>query len=435
MYLLRVKVPDFRVLKGIDLTFEKDFVPPIFPLGSLNGGGKSTLLQLIFILLHCGGDRSKHQFIQNLLCRYFPHLNPEEGPKTLAQFWVYDGQKTYTLEFFVYRNSALKSLLKPQHLNPAFLPLYYFSGLAWLGMPEDNLNAIAQQIKTYLDTNHYAYITDYQLDLKGYGAMVPGWQSMEASGNQSPKSLPGELREGVLFCKIDGLTSQETLEFLARLSPHIFLAAPSTQVFLFSSLAHRKRLFQLHQGYPDFSQDMSQEIGQDYGFNPQNLDHFFPYHFLSMNFLMGLFQKARDQDFAYALQQHGTYGEESHVKRLFEDLSEIVDPGVMVRVNPELTEAIFEVEENDRFIRLQPEDLSHGELKRLSIFLWLKYYNLQNAIVLMDEPEIAFHPDWQYQIVQDLLDWSPQNQYILATHSYEICQALTPAHVKEIDLK
>ena len=51
MHLQRVQVPDFRVLKDIDITFEKDFFPRIFPLGSLNGGGKSTLLQLIFILL------------------------------------------------------------------------------------------------------------------------------------------------------------------------------------------------------------------------------------------------------------------------------------------------------------------------------------------------------------------------------------------------
>lgn len=49
MKLLRVQVPEFRVLKNVDITFEKEFIPNIFPLGSLNGGGKSTLLQLIFV--------------------------------------------------------------------------------------------------------------------------------------------------------------------------------------------------------------------------------------------------------------------------------------------------------------------------------------------------------------------------------------------------
>jgi len=70
MHLQRVQVPDFRVLKDIDITFEKDFFPRIFPLGSLNGSGKSTLLQLIFVLLHCSADPEKHKFIQNLLERF-----------------------------------------------------------------------------------------------------------------------------------------------------------------------------------------------------------------------------------------------------------------------------------------------------------------------------------------------------------------------------
>jgi predicted ATP-binding protein involved in virulence len=90
---------------------------------------------------------------------------------------------------------------------------------------------------------------------------------------------------------------------------------------------------------------------------------------------------------------------------------------------------------NGETIELYPEDLSHGELKRLSIYIWLKSRNIEDAIVLMDEVEIAFHPDWQYQIISDLKEWAPSNQYILATHSYALCEALTPAHVKEIEPK
>jgi hypothetical protein len=67
MHLKRVIVPDFRVLKDIDITFEPDLVPRIFPLGSLNGGGKSTLLQLIFTLLHCTGNPDRIPYLQNML--------------------------------------------------------------------------------------------------------------------------------------------------------------------------------------------------------------------------------------------------------------------------------------------------------------------------------------------------------------------------------
>jgi predicted ATPase len=81
---------------------------------------------------------------------------------------------------------------------------------------------------------------------------------------------------------------------------------------------------------------------------------------------------------------------------------------------------------------IELEDLSHGELKRSSICAWIASKKLEFAIILMDEIETALHPDWQYQIVNDLVDWGPMNQYILATHSYELCQAVTPAHVKEL---
>ena len=67
MRLQRVQVPEFRVLKDVDITFEKDFVPNIFPIGSQNGGGKSTLLQLIFILLHCSINPERHVFLRNML--------------------------------------------------------------------------------------------------------------------------------------------------------------------------------------------------------------------------------------------------------------------------------------------------------------------------------------------------------------------------------
>ncbi len=67
MHLQRIQIPDFRVLKDIDITFEKEFLPRIFPLGSQNGGGKSTLLQLIFVLLHCSFEPNRLTFVKNLL--------------------------------------------------------------------------------------------------------------------------------------------------------------------------------------------------------------------------------------------------------------------------------------------------------------------------------------------------------------------------------
>lgn len=67
MHLSRVRVPNFRVLKDVDITFEDYFSPRFFPLASINGGGKSTLLQLIFILLHCSPSKKDLDFVKNIL--------------------------------------------------------------------------------------------------------------------------------------------------------------------------------------------------------------------------------------------------------------------------------------------------------------------------------------------------------------------------------
>jgi AAA15 family ATPase/GTPase len=62
-----------------------------------------------------------------------------------------------------------------------------------------------------------------------------------------------------------------------------------------------------------------------------------------------------------------------------------------------------------------------------------QYSNFTPGVVLMDDLDANLHPDWQYQIIRDLQNWAPQHQYIITTHSYDMCEALTPAHVKEIN--
>jgi len=105
MHLLRIQIPDFRVLKDVDITFEKEFSPRIFPLGSQNGGGKSTLLQLIFVLLHCPGAPERLPFLRNMLRGFKPSEN--ESKKVLATIDIWDGEEEVRMEFFSCRDSYL----------------------------------------------------------------------------------------------------------------------------------------------------------------------------------------------------------------------------------------------------------------------------------------------------------------------------------------
>ncbi|MDM3853361.1 MAG: ATP-binding protein, partial [Aphanizomenon gracile PMC649.10] len=115
MHIQRIQVPDFRALKNVDITFEKEFTPRIFPFGSQNGGGKSTLLQLIFVLLHCAGNPDRVEFIQNLL--YGFHVNDESGKRKLAIIDIWDGNKTVTLDFFICSESYIVNLLNQDDLH------------------------------------------------------------------------------------------------------------------------------------------------------------------------------------------------------------------------------------------------------------------------------------------------------------------------------
>src|ERR671933_156133 len=117
MHLQRIQVPDFRCLKNVDTSFEKEFVPRVFPLGSQNGGGKSTLLQLIFVLLHCCVDPERVTFLRNILHGFKIDDNAEK--RVLAIIDIWDGEKIVQLEFFSYRDSYIGELMTSSYKNEA----------------------------------------------------------------------------------------------------------------------------------------------------------------------------------------------------------------------------------------------------------------------------------------------------------------------------
>ena len=366
MHLLRVQVPDFRGLKDIDITFEKDFFPKIFPLGSQNGGGKSTLLQLIFVLLHCSVDDEQKPFLVNLLQGF--KIYDGEDKRVLAIIDIWERGKIFKLEFYSRKKSDVLEELFDEDIK--------------------SKNII---------------ICDYS-------------NAKQFNKNQDPNKE--------LICHFNDLTKDETKSLLKKISNKIFLAAPSTQVFLFLSPDSRKQLFS-NSSNRDKNYYGILESAKD------KLPGLFTYDFLAVKLLIKSFLDARDRDFKEAIKT-GHYG--NSYQALIKELNLLL-ANKRINLNEDFAGVNFKLDNNGETRELYPEDLSHGELKRLSIYMWLKSRYIEDAIVLMDEIEIAFHPDWQYQIISDLQEWTPSNQYILATHSYALCEALTPAHVKEIEPK
>lgn len=483
MHIQRIQVPDFRALKNVDITFEKEFTPRIFPLGSLNGGGKSTLLQLIFVLLHCSGNPDRVEFIQNLLHDF--HVNDESGKRTLAIIDIWDGSKTISLDFFVCNESYIVDVLK-EHNQQQYqddeiteIVRFYFSEGEFSNKKIDILEKEKSRLEEYLqeidetydknDKEHLHYLLNritremglkYKMNISS-SRVIPNSQIskfieiLKIEINKIDLNITREGEKKDLFdsyftildhslkdnhsayicdfvttksnkqpllVKMNGIDTEED-NLLKTISDKIFLTAHISQIFLFLQPDNRKSLFKKQENnQTNYYQQIKTANSK--------LPGFFTYDFLAIDILIEAFKKARDEDFKQAVEQGGSYG--NNYVKLLAELNNLLS-NKKTNVQPDLSGINFRIHGDET--ELYPEDLSHGELKRLCIYMWLKYNNIKDAIVLMDELEISFHPDWQYQIVRDLEEWGATNQYILATHSYEICQAVTPAHVKELEPK
>ncbi|HLP90620.1 MAG TPA: AAA family ATPase [Nostocaceae cyanobacterium] len=488
MKLTRVQVPDFRVLKNIDIEFEKEFFPSIFPLGSQNGGGKSTLLQLIFTLLHCSVNPERQEYLQNLLQGF--QVPEDATERELATLHIWDDKKEIILEFLAVHDNFIKNLLEPQiKYHEKLMNLSIFKKLNEIQIKVDDValkisiveDAIIE-INTYMDIENETVkirqlqsvsdklyhvgvntaltiqdIMRYKKEVeeklavlkinydeldKEYVTLRTASSRIEdylkknsltyicnyfsnSSTNLDYESNNAKFYEKFLVCKTIGtLSPQGLFNLLKKLSNKIFLAAPVGQVFLFTSQKSKNLLFQQN-SYADYYFSLK-TVKSD-------LPGLFTYEFVSVDLLIQAFKTARDKDFIEAIETEGQYGK--HYPTLLNDLNLFLG-NKKLNISKDFSKVTFKLNRENVDIEINPEDLSHGEMKKLSIYMWIKYGNIpEGSIVLMDEVEIALHPDWQYQIILDLEEWSPNNQYILATHSYELCQPLTPAHVKSLDPK
>lgn len=66
---------------------------------------------------------------------------------------------------------------------------------------------------------------------------------------------------------------------------------------------------------------------------------------------------------------------------------------------------------------LSPYQLSAGEKQMLVILLTVLIQDEKPCVLLMDEPEISLHIEWQKKLINLIRDINPRVQIILATHS------------------
>ncbi len=458
MRLQRVQIPNFRVLKDIDITFEEYHTPQIFPLASQNGGGKSTFLQLIFTLLNFYGNNDS-KYIKNFLNNSgIENFTPNS---TLAKITLCDEGSFNQIEFEFYSNITFYDKFLTElssNQNEYQVNIFKEGGIEEYvihielmrlrvrearenvdiyKLEEDKLKEklqmeitvcsqlsdskeLSNMLQLKASTNSkLIHLMERVRDFKNeyYTLKYQLSQSeqflLEVNSIIDSKMIKIAYHENslMLICKANKILESN------KISKQFFMAAPSSQIFLFLSSPDLSSLFEESNSYYKILNDLQLAIS-----------NLFLYEFSIVKTLSSAFKKAFDNDKLKAIKSSGKYGDEfelllNELKSFFGDKS--IEP------SEDLSRIIIKRHE----VELTPADLSHGELRRLSIYAWLKIKKIKNSIILVDEIEVGLHPDWQYQIVRDLEVWEPSNQYILATHSYDICSALSPAHVKEIEPK
>jgi len=453
--LKQVKIINYKVFENTVIDFEKSDFPNVFSITSKNGGGKSTLLQFIFILLHCLMDEDKKQYIQNLL-KAFPKVTNNID---LVKFIIeHDGQ-IYKLDF-----SIIQSKSKDKNFN-LYLDvkdtkikitkyqnnINKFREVLELKQELEEKNRITPVIKRTIGFLHKHISSQQEEDLwhkiiagsddiEGYKKLV----NLIISKNILSENTLNELEEiytdvqtklknfedelkAFNFKYITHLIEHENVllletkmpkELLTLLSNKIFLTAPNSQIFLFLSDDEKHNIFS------DFSNEKDDYDNHPYHDNisyydsikraKRRLGGFFTYDFASTELILKSFKKASEDDLKEK-RKTGQYG--SKYDELTEELRDFLD-GKEISENEDGNKVIFKSKNNKQ--ELAPEDLSHGELKKLGIYIWLKYIVEENSIVLMDEVDIALHPKWQYELIKDLVTWSKDSQFLLATHSPQI---------------
>jgi predicted ATPase len=444
MKLLKVHVHNYRHLKDVSLTFEPDLYPQVFAIGSENGGGKSTLLQLIFTFLHCTPHSKLHKFAINAIQHMKSTLEYwEEKIHQIIDIDLLDKDgKTISISYLLYPVSSQE----PE--NPENLSIYDAIHLLFKAELLKKQIISLQLKKKTLESNLKGFVVsniedrnrkqELQASLKPIREELSILQEMlgDIPINEYNQILLKEDLELLLFlklpsfdqvsnyclcCKLKSNSSLNGNDILTNLSKHILLAGQTTQPYIFLSNDSIGDMFNSDKSYEQTLENARLEIGNLYNFNA-----------FAIYEIIDAFKTAIEED-TKSMIKNGFYG--SNFSELTKELKLLLGGNKEIIPSTELDGLIVRYYvDNENYKELSLGELSHGELKRVCLYSWIRHTKATQSIVLIDEIENGLHPDWQYQIVKDLQEWG-DNQYILATHSFYLCEALTPRHVKELSPK
>ncbi|MBI9030685.1 AAA family ATPase [bacterium] len=460
MFLKRVEIDKFRNFQNAEIEFSENKFSKVYSIASINGGGKSTLLQFIYIMLSCFRDKKLHKYIINLL---ETENYPEDYQNRIARF-VLIGKQEIDLEYMVlpaendlFNCTILKELelLEGQHkkhqesLQHSANFLRFYKKLQQSDQVTEELRSLAlaftpkvvfPKSKDY-DVYNRVKQSEKLKDFQAFAEYIKNRENYIVEDNSAEmearkKELTQAMKKQKEQLKAEGfnyittfadskllllLKSNVDNDILDKISHLTYLNGPDTQIYLFMSKEDKQTLLNNTSTTHYFDYDkFGNEIYVANNYNDRirkvkkDLKNYYTYDFVSKKIIIKACKKAFEMDNKEKLRTN-KFG--VHYDAFIKDLNTFFDDKRIV-ISDEMSDVKFYLTSEEK--ELNPEDLSHGELKRLSIFIWLKYLIEEDSLVLMDEIDIALHPKWLYHISKDLDKWANHNQIILATHSPQI---------------
>ncbi|EPD9151321.1 AAA family ATPase [Vibrio parahaemolyticus] len=452
MYLHKANIIQFRnfVEAELDLTPTSS---QCFALASPNGGGKSTLLQFIFILLHCFKNKDKHEYIKNLFSseKYLKETKIAEfnleikGEKHFLHFQAlpidYAGLDLSIFEDYEnvdmhlnslesnseYDISELMNIKESIDLKRRIDPIlqrritslrrYTRTGeersLHMRSIEERDPSAALSLIERLLERAH-----DYREQLQDVKNIK---DNLHFKLNETIKQL-SDLNKSFILDLGNGfvLTAETDIpeDKQKYIEEHIYLSAPASQVFLFLGEEEKSSILNLNNDNTENTYTSSVAQAKE------RINGFFTYDFTTTELISRSFDKAFASDKQQKIET-GSYG--NNYDQLVDELNNFLE-GKSISQNQSNSDIIFKVANSD--ITLKPEELSHGELKKLSLYSWLKHIVKPNSLILIDELDIALHPKWQEEILSDLMKWEPSNIYFAATHSPQVINSIDYRNIR-----
>ncbi|SFC29506.1 AAA domain-containing protein, putative AbiEii toxin, Type IV TA system [Flexibacter flexilis DSM 6793] len=439
MFLKKVFINKYKVLKEISINFERKKGYSVFPIISENGGGKSTLLQIIFSFLHLAFVPNRQKYLIKMLEFYNSKIKNDELINVINFELEYNKKDIY-IDFFYCRSNYKKlnfnSIVELRELeNKKELLRNTIKDIELLNNIETDLqNSNISNMMVWRELSRFcqshreeerlrtgdtkfllSFINNTRTKLERSLISDDEINTQIIKAEAERNKLYEELKKEDLFYAFhfnqnnDVLLyrSSSDIETLTNISNQTYLATPNTQVLQFLKDEQLSSLFTkdkyIYSTYDYFIRECQQDI-----------EGLFTYDFSAINLILEVFQKARDNDFRKALET-GEYG--NQIKSTREELNGLL-LGKSITIDNSFKGVTFSTIDSN--LTLSPKDLSHGELKKLSIYIWLKAKTQDDSLILMDEVDMGLHPTWQHELLDDLQKWTNGNQFILATHSPQI---------------